>query len=386
MRQYQRRSTAFSGILAAAWLAAASSAQTQPESCLLQDGQQLCCLGTNCGLELVPPFPEARFHCHSVDAAGVQCWDLLLSDDGELFDEGSCNRIPGFSLLLGDNGAAEATSCDDAGDLGAEASLLLDRVGGYNLFRTRIRRTARPRLATESAGAARRDRDASSEDEADDSDDGAASFAEMTTSIELEDWTFRGIGGETPGVRFGWRRQSETGHLFGLSASYQDADPDFGAGSRLITAHLDYGHTLGPIWTWSLGATLSDFSGLVDATQVGAAGLLGFNRYTRRGSVFSGGLVIQYLDDDTRPEALGVAGSGLAYGFPIGRRLTLDIEGYAVSIWEGELVDDSFYTLAGMLSVYATPRFALTLGYRRLEGIADLDSDSYTFGASTRWQ
>lgn len=327
-----------------------------------------CCIGTNCGEDV------ADFHCHSVNTEGVQCWDGIEhgTQDGL-----GCDFVTGFNLVSRETEGVTAISCEDAGADGSVAGQLLDGVGGYNLFRTQLRKTTRPRLA----------RQGSEEAESESEDEGAAVISEMATSVEVNDWTFRGISGETPGVRLGWRRQTESGHLFGISASYQDADPDFGMSSRLLTAQLNYGHTLGPIWTWSVSGAFSDFSGLRDETLIGATGLVGFAKYSPRGSVVSGGVVVQYLAADNLPDDLGTAGFGLAYGVPIGKRVALDFEGYAVSVFEGEILDvDELYTLSGMLSIYATPRFAVTLGYRLLEGIDGLDSDTFTFGASTRWK
>ena len=137
-----------------------------------------------------------------------------------------------------------------------------------------------------------------------------------------------------------------------------------------------------------VNATVSDFSGLHDDTLLGGSGFLAFSRYSDKGSILSGGVLFQFLSSDTQPDDVQTVGYGLGFGFPIGNRLALDLEAYGVSILEGELVpgDDSLYTAAGQLSLYLTSRFALMLGYRVLEGIDGLDSQTFTFGGSTRWR
>ena len=382
------------GILFAAASAPAAAQDTAARDLCRLEFQGQCCIGPNCGEALTDPSGDGpTFHCHSVNARGEQCWDAdpgsgTVDPDGSPITE-ICNLIPGFNLQpsfseVPLNVQQEAAiSCEEAGVGGATADHLLVGVGGYDIFRSQIRRTARPRMVRDA------DRDRAQES----AGAGGAHFSEMTTSVELSSWELRGIGGETPGGRFAWRRQSESGHLLGLAASYQDAEPDFGEPSELLNASFSYGHTLGPVWSWSVSGTYSDLRGGLDDTLLGASGLLGFSNYSERGTVVSGGVILQYLDSDRQPDDLQTAGYGVAFGFPVGRRLAIDLEGYGVSILDGDIrildgepVDDTFFTVAGMLSIYATPRFAVTLGYRTLEGLDELDSESFTFGASTRWQ
>lgn len=370
--------------------AAIASAPAAAQDLCQTEFQGQCCLGANCGEALTAASGgEVTYHCHSVNAQGVQCWDI--APDFDITFE-ACNGIPGFNLqeipVLGAVATqvvpVTAVSCEAAGVGGATADQQLIGIGGYDIFRSQIRRVARPRIVRESE---------ESEVEAEAEGGAGSHFSEMTTSVEMASWELRGISGETPGGRFAWRRQSESGSLLGLSASYQDAEPDFGEPSELLNTSFSYGHTLGSYWTWSLSGTYSDLSGPVDDTLLGGSCVIGFSNYTDSGTVVSGGVVLQYLDSDRLQDDLQTAGYGFAFGFPIGRRLALDLEGYGVSILdggvpiiEGEPLDDNFYTAAAMLSIYATPRFAVTLGYRTLEGLGELDSESFTFGASTRWQ
>lgn len=341
--------------------------------------QQGFCIGTNCGLDL-------GFHCHSVDQNGDQCWDAVFFDSQNSFETAApvesnlCEREPGFSLA--NDGAI---SCLEAvrlsGASGGVSSQLPTLIGGYNLFRSRIRARAVSRVQWERMEAM------AAQDAADDAEstDGVVVFSEITTSIESDRWTYRDVDGDTNGVRFEWGRQGVKGGLWGASGSYQDASPDFGESSRLLNANVSFGHTLGSVWSWSVSGTASDLSGFLDDTLYGAAGELSFSKYFDGGSVLSGGALYQYQSSDLFGDDFETAGYGLAFGFPLGRRFALNLEGYGATVVSPDVQDDAFYTLGGSFSAYFTPRFALTLGYRRLEGIDELDSGTYTLGSSSRW-
>lgn len=383
------------------------------------DTQFDCCTGPNCGAGV----PE--YECYSVSTANVQCWgrpiDLTLPER-QTITVNACEQLPDFQLIVQigtvvlDREPPTAMACGAVIADGSVNNQLLRGLGGYSLFESQILKRAEPRIVREAAVAAAggpagdepEDVEIAAEEgaeEADEEDQGVAVLSEITTSIEVGDWEFRSVEGDSSGVRLFWRREGETGRLYGLSASYQEADPDLGNSTRLLNGNFSIGHTMGDSGSWGLNATVSEFSGLHDDTLLGGSGYLAFSRYSDKGSVFSGGVLFQYLSSDQATDDVQTVGYGVGLGFPIGRRLALDLEAYGVSILETYRVslpaletdgivlaeselraDDSFYTAGAQLSLYLTSRFALMLGYRLLEGIDDLDSQTYTFGGSTRWQ
>jgi hypothetical protein len=325
------------------------------------------CVGVNCGAN------DPSFHCHSRNALGNECWDQV---------DNACEAVTGFSRT-------EAFSCFEPGP-GTQGAVgiagqLPTAIGGFNTFRSQIRRPAVSRKATEDLEL----QDLQEIDDAsgDDDDGGAVYIAEMTAALEHETWDLLGVEGKTNGIRFGWQRQNPSGGLWGVAASYQQAESDVGGDSTdLINANFSYGHTLGSseIWQWSASATISDLSGFVDETLIGASGQLSFQKDLSN-SLLSGGLVLQYQTADQLDDDIATVGLGLAWGIPLGRRLTLDFDVYAVNIVEPALDDDLFYTLGGSLGYYFSRRFALNLGYRVLEGIDGLDSSTITLGSISRW-
>jgi hypothetical protein len=336
------------------------------------------CLGRNCGIE------DPTFHCHSRNSQQNECWDQL--DD-------ACEDVPGFRVRAG-----EATSCSLGGDVLAPLGALggaqnLTLVGGHEVFRGQLRRP----LVTR-AEAAERAAEAAGDDDDDDDDgeedgeadaDAAFHFDEMATALEREDWQLAGTDGETLGAHFGWLRQTGSGHRFSAAASYQRADPDGGDAADLVHLDVGYGHTLDwgdwAEWHWGLGATFNRLDARVEQDSSGGTGQLGLYKAFDNGHQLSGGLVLQFLSGSDLDADLKTIGVGAAYGVPIGQRLGVDVELYHVSVLDTVLTQDRFLTAAALVSWYVSPRFGLTLGYRVLEGIDDLDSRTITLGTSSRF-
>jgi hypothetical protein len=327
------------------------------------------CVGRHCGRLL--GFPVE--HCHvrqGGDPGGEQvCWSSLRGDF-------AC-ELMGFTVNV---------PCPGAGGLAAGlASQVATSVGGFNVFRTEIRRTATPRAALEGAPAEPAEEPAEGEQE----QPGAAAvlrFGEIRSALEYEDWTLSGVDGETPGARLSWRREAEGGRLLSVAGSYQRAEVDGGVSADLLSASAAIGHTLGDRWRWSVNATASDLAGFLDLQLLGGGAQVWFESYSPDGRVLSGGVTYQLTTvDEPGIDDFQTAGAGVAYGFPVGRRLTVDLDLYAVGILEPDLPDDLFYTGGAELGVYLTPRFGLTAGYRVLEGIDELDSGTLTLGAGARW-
>jgi len=358
------RRTLWMGLALFAGLALPAAAQRQGE----------ICIGRFCGLD--QGF-DAR-HCHirpGGDPDGDDyCWSSLPADF-------ACEEI-GYTVNLPCPLRTDAA----VGAVGQQLAVL----SGYNQFRSQIVKPAAARKAEEDARAAQEAEEAEEGDEGDE-DEGAGyavHLSEITTALEYEDWELAGQQGETVGARFDWLRETETGMLWGASASYQEASPDRGESIELVNGQLSVGHTFGAggtEWSWGAFGTVSDLSGPVSDTLVGAGGRLAFSRYFEGGGVLSGGVLGQYQASDELDDDLVNVGAGAAYGFPVGERFALDFELYAVNVIEPEVVDDTFYTGAGMFSLYLSPRFTLTLGARVLEGIDRLDSLTYTLGGSTRF-
>ena len=313
------------------------------------------CIGNGCGIGRGP-----SWHCHSINSSGVQCWDHA---------DNSCESQAGFAVASG------AQVCSVGGGAGGVVGSQLPTVGGVTIFKTQIQTLAVPRsLAGEVSG------------EADEGEEGGGFFGQLTAAYEVEDWDVGGLEGETTGLLFGYNRQSEGGGLFGFGGSYQEAEPDFGSTSELMNANLTFGHTLGETWKWGASAVYNDISGFVDDSFVGAAGHLSFNNYQPSGSVFSGGVIAQFLTADKLDEDLQTVSLGLAYGVPIAQRMSVDFDAYYTTILEPDTDDDSFFNLGGTFSYYFSSRFGLTLGYKVLEGLSNVDSSTITLGTSTRWQ
>jgi hypothetical protein len=318
------------------------------------------CVGVNCGLSQLQ-----GSHCHSVNAQGNQCWDE--------FDD-TCEAIPGFSVMRGEAAVCAVGGTPGIGIGGTIAAQAATAFGGYTQFRSQVARSAAPRISEVRQAA--------------EAEEGSAfHFSEIVAALEQEQWDLFGAEGETNGLRLGWNRQTETGVLFGASGSYQEAEPDFGGSTKLLNANLNVGHTLGPIWKWSAGVNLSDISGDVDNQLYGAGAQIHFANYFDNGHVFSGGLITQWnaADDDAFDQDIITAGAGIAYGLPLGERFTLDLDGYAINVLDPEVPDDLFYLIGAQLGVYLSPRLALNLGYRVLEGLDGLDSGTITLGAAHRW-
>ena len=351
--------------------------------------EAVICIGRTCGADMGFPIE----HCHirpgdSLDTDEV-CWSSEL--------DFACEEL-GFEQAILCPTAADGPVGGVAGAVGQQGVVL----SGYNQFRSQIVRPATARMAERDA-AAEAEEEGEGEDgegEAGEGEDGEGEegeeeagygvhLSEISTALEYEDWELGGLPGETVGLRFDWLRETATGVLVGASASYQDASPDQGESTELLNGQLSFGHTLGgggdTEWSWAAFGTVSDISGPVSDTLFGGGARIGFARYFPGGQVFSGGVLGQYQTADELDDDLVNVGAGAAFGFPVGQRFALDFEAYAVSIVEPDVADDSFYTGAGMFSVYFSPRFTLTLGARVLEGIEDLDSITYTLGSSTRF-
>ena len=213
------------------------------------------CVGVNCGAN------DASFHCHSENALGNQCWDQ--------FDD-ACEAVPGFSR-------AEAFPCNQTGGNAAVAGgvggQLGVAVGGVNVFRSQIRQPATSNLARQQEEASQEAQDLENDTEGGaEGEDGVSAkdvifFTDISAALEYETWDFLGAEGTTSGLSFGWQRTKDSGGHYGISASYQQADPDGGGDSLdVINAGFDIGHSIGnsKIWKWSLGATVSSFSGFFE--------------------------------------------------------------------------------------------------------------------------
>lgn len=339
-----------------------------PRPAAAQQGQT--CIGRTCGRDMGFPIE----HCHIRPGGNPNgndiCWSSLL--------DFACENM-GYEINIACPAGVGIPPL--VGNAGGISSQLPTALGAQNIFNNQLRTSATPRMAQEEA-------DAAEEQESDSGSGGAVHFSQMTTALEQDSWDFAGAEGETLGARFDWRRETETGMLWGAAASYQQAEPDVGDSTDLINGSVSFGHRIGEsIWKWSASATVSHFSGLVDDTLYGGSGQLSFDKGFDNGAVLSGGVVGQYLlsDSDGGDDDVQTLGYGLAYGFPLGQRFALDFDAYGVSILEPDIQDDNFYTFGAMLTAYLSQRFGLTLGYRILEGIDELDSDTLTFGVSTRW-
>lgn len=318
------------------------------------------CIGFNCGpTVLMCCTMNPSNHCRE-NNQGTECWDAIGG-------AAACEAM-GFV-----NQCSFAPPISQGGD----ATLAPTALGGFNTFRTQILSSATSRAK----------QDAARQDQAEAGREGGGVFTDIITSLERDDWTFQGTDGETNGIRFGWRRQGERGGLFGFSASYQESDPDQGESSELLSGTVNFGHTIGSsrLWKWSIFGTVNDISGPASDTLLGGGGQIYFNRYFESGSVFSGGVLYTYQTADKLQDDPQTVGYGLAYGFPIAQRFALDLDAFGVTIIDPDVQDDFFYTLSGIFSIYFTPRFTLNLGYRVLEGIDGLDSDTLTIGSSSRW-
>ncbi len=321
------------------------------------------CLGINCGAG------RDGWHCHTQNTLGVECWDA---------EDNNCEEISGFSR-------SEAQSCGADGVAVGVAGAIANQIptlGGLNTFQGQIRKTAVSRQESEQAAETE-----TSSEETEEKAAGVVFISEMTSSLENEQWEYLGTKGDTLGINLGWQHQSEGGHLWGVSGSYQEAKPESGPTFELVNTSFNYGRALGAseTWKWSVSATASDLSGAVEETFLGGGGQIYFNKYYDNGAVLSGGAIVQYQTGDEFVDVLKTVGCGIAYGFPVGQRFALDFEGFGATFLDTDLEADTFFTLGTMFSIYFTPRFSLTLGYRVLEGIDELDSDTITLGSSTRW-
>lgn len=346
---------------------------------LARPADAVICIGRTCGADMGFPIE----HCHIREGDSPDTDEVCWSSE---FDFACEER--GFVVPIFCPTAAGEPVGGVAGAIGQQGVVL----SGYNQFRSQIVRPATARMAERDAAAAEGEEDGEEGEDGEEDDEDAGygiHLSEITTALEYEDWELAGLQGETVGLRFDWLRETATGFLVGASASYQDASPDQGESTELINGQLSFGHTLGgggeTEWSWAAFGTVSDISGIVSDTLLGGGARIGFARYFAGGQVLSGGVLGQVQTADELDDDLINVGAGAAFGFPVGQRFALDFEAYVVNVVEPEVVDDTFYTGAGMFSVYFSPRFTLTLGARVLEGIDDLDSVTYTVGSSTRF-
>lgn len=350
-------------VLAAAgacWLGPAALYAAEAKATHRSDGARgPTCIGRTCGRALGFRIE----HCHRRPGADPHSSDVCWA---ATFD-GACEAL-GYTVPV---------DCPRGGTLGLAAagqtaSSLPTAVGGFSIFSQQILHGLEPRPPA--AGG-------------DGEGEGGAYFSEVTTSVERDAWSFAGRDGETTGARFTWRREGEQGLILGAAGSYLRAAPARGESEVLSSASGSAGSLIGAsAFRWSVNATASRLSGLLDLTLYGGGAQLYFNRELARGAAFNGGLTVQYSATDEQGfEDVTVAGGGLSYGLPLGRRLTANLEAYAVTVLEPRVEDDLFYTLGAQLGLYLSPRLSLTLGYRLLGGIAGLESDTLTFGGSTRF-
>lgn len=306
------------------------------------------CIGQGCG------FGRVGWHCHGVDRTGEECWDEFDNACEPVGFPASACGIQGFT----------------PGTLGPTLT------GGQNHFLNEIRQPALPPIVREALA------ERPGEDE-----ETVAHFSEVLASVERENWEFTGgLDGTTDGARIGWLRQGRGGGMFGLNGSYQRSEADIGGDeSSLANLNLVFGHAFGRsrVWKLSFNATGSRLETLADEAFLYGGGLkVYFNKFLRGGFVISGGVSGQFQTSDDIGEH-GMVGYGVAFGFPLGRRMAIDLDAYGASIVEPE--SDSFVTGGIQWSVYFTPRFGLAVGYRTVGGIEGFDSSTFTIGTGARW-
>lgn len=349
-------------------LLAAILALSFPAILFGQQGQT--CIGRFCGREM--GFDAE--HCHIRPGGDVDgddyCWSSLPFDL-------ACEDL-GYTVNLPcPQGAAEFPGLG-AGLVSLSPSLL----GGYDTFRSEIRTGAVSRAAAEESGAEESEEEAAAASR-------SLRFSTITTALEHEQWELAGADGDTTGLRLDWERQTEAGWIWGVAGSYQDANPDRGQSTQLARGQFNLGRIFAADdaseWKWTLHGTVADVSGGVSDTLFGGGGSLAYRRYASNGHVFSAGLLAQVQTSDDLDDDVQTVGAGLGYGFPIAQRLTLDFELFGTTLLDDVVEEDTFYTAAALLGVYLSPRFALTVGTRTLQGIDDLDSTTFTLGTSTRF-
>lgn len=343
-------------------------------------GAELC-LGIDCGAD------KASYRCHSVSAAGVECWS---PDDG-------CEVAAGFSRER--DGALPCplrlSSFPGSG--------LIAVIGGREVLHEGFpprRPGAQTRSTQGLEGAPPRPSPGPRNEAA------GAHFDAVTTTLEREDWSFADTRGKTWGAAVAWLRETATGHRFSAEVSAQRAEPraeprgepKLGAEAELVHVAVGYGHRL------ELPGRLSELEAwwgvAAQGTQLdlGAAGADGTGRFGGAtahlaaartfvsGGRLAGAVVLQGNTGDDLGEDLTSVGLGAAYDLPIGRRVLVQLEVFAVRLMGSAASEDEFAHLAALGTWFASERFALTLGYRTLEGVAGLESATVTLGASRRFE
>lgn len=348
------------------WVAGAAALGGQ--ALLSAPAAAVTCVGRTCGRDQGFAVSSCFIRPQGDPHGTKVCW----SSEFDL----SCQR-QGFSVpILCPAGSLGGPS------LGAGSSQIATAVGGFNDFLNQVAQPAVPRqqlvdIAADQQAA----KTAAGEVH-------GVHFSEVTTSYEHEAWRLDGSSGATNGGRIGWNHESENGGLWGAAASYQDAVPDSGSSIGLVNLTVDAGHTFDQqgIFRWALHATGSQFSGLADQTLYGGGGQLYFNKPFEGGPTLSGGVILNYMTGSDLPQDVLAVSYGVAYGFPVGPRLAINLEAFGSHLAQPD-VDGArnFYLLGGMGSVYLTRHFSMTLGYRSMLGIHELRSNTFTLGASTRW-
>lgn len=325
------------------------------------------CLGPGCGIG------KPGYTCHSVDAAGVECW----SPDGD------CELAPGFSR--GRDGAGPCALVLDA----FPGSGLAEVLGGRRVLHGRAPGAPAPGQAPAPAPPGADDPAAADEQ-------GGGPSAEVTTTLEREVWSTSLERGDAWGLAVGWLRETESGRRFGVDLSARRATPDTQESRDLVHLALGYGQRLAPIsrvpglqaW-WGVDLTGTTFeeagdTGLEPRRFLGGSAHLAAARDFASGHRLVGVAVLEGATGHDLGRDLTSLGLGAAYDLPIGQRLLLELELFDVRVLTPELDDDHFTQVAGLVTWFVSPRFALTLGYRILEGVPGVESSTVTLGSSRR--
>ncbi len=317
------------------------------------------CIGRLCGRERGYPIEHCHVKPNDTDPNAV-CWDSEISF--------ACEQM-GYEINV---------ACPQPTITGGVAGQQLDTIGGFGTFLSSIRELATPKILAPPPPPP-----------GDDEEEGKRGvvISEIASFAELESWKLDGAGGDTMGLRVEWSREGETGRLLGAHGSFQRAEPDAGGGTTdLAMASFDVGHTLGSAWKWAVNGSVGSLGGDEDLTLLGGGAMLAFSVPRDDGIVWSGGALYRLttFDGDALDDTHAV-GAGVAAGFPIGERLALDVDLYAVDVLAPEPLEDFFYTAGLQVSVATSPRFAFTVGARTLQGIDRVDSTTFTLGLSARW-
>jgi|CXWL01.1.fsa_nt_gi hypothetical protein len=334
------------------------------------------CLGVDCGRD------KESYRCHSIDARGVECWS---PDDG-------CERAAGFSR---EREGARRCPLRVASFPGGGLTRVL---GGWSVLDGPGARAASARADRSPAPIPSPEGGTGLEGER-----GGGHFDAVTTTVEREDWTLPAARGETWGAAVSWLRETASGRRFSAEASAQRSEPTDRPAAELVHGAVGFGHSLAPpprlpaleAW-WGVAVEAAEldeggFEGgglgaIAPRRFAGASAHLGVGRSFASGRRVAGAVVFQILTGHDLGDDLATVGLGGAWDLPLGSRFLLEIEAFGVEILTPDQPEDRFVHLSALGTWFASPRFALTLGYRTLEGLSGLDSRTVTLGASRRFE